>query len=376
MAVLFLLVIMLMIFIGTFLIYSIEDTYYKEFCSDIQTWNMNLESSEILSDNVITSETDYSSELYKVFKVYFQVDDNVRNAYLLDSAGKVLISKNIENSENNNIEMTQNIIVAMSGKTSYEITEESYFDFAKPVVIDGEVKYIFYLTQDRSTIDKVIESLKQIIIYSVGITLIASIFISYLLSRAITVPIYKLKSRAEKMAEGDFTLIKELKSGDEISQLADKFNYMARKLNSTLSEISREKNKIETLLQNMNDGVIAFDTNKNLIHANSCAQKLIQFTDESKNFDDIFVNISDIEFDGIISDNNDTIIEKDIIVNNKYLKLFFAKFKDENGHTEGIICVIQDITKQEKLENMRKDFVANLKLCLKVMLIKKQRKDS
>jgi len=359
MLVLFVLVIMLMILIGTFLIYSIEDTYYNDFCSDIEMWNANFEGSEVLSDNVISSETDYSSELYKAFKVYFQVDDNVRNAYLLDANGKVLVSKNIENSSTN-LEITQNIIVAMTGKTSYEVTTDSYFEYAKPVMIDGQVKYIFYLTQDRSTIDKVIDSLKQIIIYAVCIALVASIFISYLLSRAITVPIYRLKSGAEKMAEGDFTPIKALKSGDEISQLADKFNYMAKKLNSTLGEISREKSKIETLLQNMNDGVIAFDINKNLIHANSCAQNLIQFDMGVKDFDGIFNNFSDINFEEIISSDNDNITEKDIIVNNKYLKLFFAKFNAENGNIEGVICVIQDITKQEKLENMRKDFVANV----------------
>jgi len=359
MMVLFLLVILLMILIGTFLIYSIEETYYKDFCSDIIEWDENLEKSDVLSDNIISSETDYSSELYKAFKVYFQVDDNVRNAYLLDPTGKVLISKNIESAVNN-VDITQNIIVAMSGKTSYEITKESYFDFAKPVVVDGEVKYIFYLTQDRSTIDKVIESLKQIIIYAVFITLGVSVFISYLLSKAITVPIYKLKSRAEKMAEGDFAPIQELKSGDEISQLADKFNYMAKKLHITMNEISREKNKMETLLQNMNDGVIAFDIRQNLIHANVCAEKLVNLSNDAKTFNDIFGEILDVKFDEIISNNNDGIIEKDIVINNKYLKLFFAKFKDENGKIEGIIVVIQDITKQEKLENMRKDFVANV----------------
>lgn len=360
MMILFLLVIILMIIIGTFMIYSIEDTYYKEFCADIETWNTNLENADVLSENIISSETDYSLELYKAFKVYFQVDDNVRNAYLLDPTGNVLISKNTDVLENTSVVMTQNIMVAMGGKTSYEINKDSYFDFAKPVMVDGKIKYIFYLTQDRSTIDSVISSLKRIIIWTVCVTLIISVFISYLLSRAITVPIYKLKSRAEKMAEGDFTPIKMLKSGDEISQLADRFNYMAVKLDSTLSEISREKNKIETLLQNMNDGVIAFDINKNLIHANSCAYKLLNFNEEAKVYDDVFKSINDVSFEDVINTQGDTITEKDMVVNDKYLKLFFAKFKDEKGNNEGIICVIQDITKQEKLENMRKDFVANV----------------
>jgi hypothetical protein len=49
MAVFFLIVIALMIIVGTFLIYSVEDTYYKTFSNDVENWNNNLEKAGVLS---------------------------------------------------------------------------------------------------------------------------------------------------------------------------------------------------------------------------------------------------------------------------------------------------------------------------------------
>lgn len=354
MAVFFLLVIALMIIVGTFLIYSVEDTYYKAFVNDVETWSANLEKAGVLSEEIIASDN-YVEDVYKTFKLYFQVDENTRKAYLLDEIGGIIYPQKSGETMSKNPDITQGIIIAMNGKESIQIADK-YFEFSKPIIANGQVKYIFHLVQDRSTINEVIFSLKQTIIYAIFATLAIAIFITYLLSRAITVPIYKLQARAEKMAEGDFTPITELKSGDEISQLADRFNYMAQKLDTTLSEISKEKNKVEAILENMNDGVVAFDTKGNMIIANAPAINLMKIGKDIKRFEEIF---SDIEFESLF-ETKESHAEFDLNENGKYLKIFFARFKNENGRNEGIIAVIQDVTKQEKLEEMRKDFVANV----------------
>ena len=52
--------------------------------------------------------------------------------------------------------------------------------------------------------------------------------------------------------------------------------------------------------------------------------------------------------------------EKNIKVNDKFIRVYFALFTDEEKKAEGIIAVLHDITEQQKLENMRKEFVANV----------------
>ena len=99
--------------------------------------------------------------------------------------------------------------------------------------------------------------------------------LGYILSKTITVPIVSIMHKAQEIAAGDFDRVLEVKSDDEIGELTNTFNYMARELKNTLIEISSEKNKIETILNYMTDGVIAFNLDGEVIHANPAAKKML-----------------------------------------------------------------------------------------------------
>lgn len=360
MAVLFLMVICLMIMVGTFLISTIENTYSNSFIEDIKKFEKDLESSQIISDDIVLDDTEYANELFKAFKTYFQIDDTTKKGYLLSPLGNIILP---ENKNTTDVEITENIMLAMSGENGNKTIEDSdYFDYAKPVIIKGEVKYICYLKQSKSTINEIVGSLKKSIVYVVLIALGVSIIVSFVVSRAITIPVHKLTKSAEKMANGDFSQIKEPESGDEISLLANKFNYMGNRLKNTLSEISQEKGKLETLLQNMSDGVIAFDAYGTLIHANPSGQKMLNISGEYLKFNEIFKLFGfDISFEDVMKAENGTFTGQKIEINGRFLNLLFAKvINSEQNNNNGIIVVIQDVTEQEKLEKMRKEFVANV----------------
>lgn len=359
MAILFLLIICLMMTVGTFLITTIEDTYSNSFISDMARFEAELNNSKILSANVVSNDEEYKDELFKVFKTYYQIDGTTKKGYLLSDTGAIILPKD-KAILNEALEITDNIVLAESGKVGNLNLEAEYFDYAKPIMINDEVAYIFYLKQDKATIKEIISSLKKSILYVMLAALLISVVISYILSKAITIPVYKLTKSAEKMATGDFSGIKEIKSGDEISLLASKFNYMAKRLQSTLGEISREKVKLEAVLQNMSDGVVAFNAEGELIHANPLGQELLRISGESLRFDDVFAALElPITFEKVMSDK-----EKHSGVqfefDGKVLNLLFAKLEVDEENNIGVIAVIQDYTEQEKLERMRKEFVANV----------------
>ena len=362
MAVMFLLIICLMIMVGTILISTIEDTYSNSFVADMQRFEQDLEKSNIISDEIlIGDEKEYAEDLLKVFKTYFQIDDTTKKGYLLSPVGEIVLPES-KTLFLERLEITENILLAMSGKGGSQITDnEDYFDYAKPVIINGELKYICYLKQGKDTISEIIDSLKKSIVYVVLVALGVSVFVSYILSKAITTPVQKLTKSAERMANGDFSKIKEPESGDEISLLANKFNYMGSRLKDTLSEISQEKGKLETLLQNMSDGVIAFDENGELIHANPSGQEFLSISGEILKFDEIFNNLGIcVSFNEIMKENKGSSLSYKFEVNDKYLNLLFARVFGDNNSITGIIVVIQDVTEQENLEKMRKEFVANV----------------
>jgi two-component system sensor histidine kinase VicK len=128
-----------------------------------------------------------------------------------------------------------------------------------------------------------------------------------------------------------------------------------------MTEISSEKNKIETILKYMTDGIIAFNLDGEVIHANPAAKKMLGLDEINLGFNEfsekyeLGINLEELAFfEAAI--NKETSVE----INNKTIKMYFALFTDEEQRAEGIIAVLQDITEQQKLENMRKEFVANV----------------
>ena len=137
---------------------------------------------------------------------------------------------------------------------------------------------------------------------------------------------------------------------DEKSELKDK-----------LSEVSSRKNQIETILLHMTDGIIAFNMEGEIILINPAAKKFLEISPENNSFDDIFKKFKlNINMEKIIYLESWTSTEERLQVDENYVKVLFAPFKDEQDRPDGVIAVIQDITEHVKLDNMQKELVADV----------------
>lgn len=235
---------------------------------------------------------------------------------------------------------------------------------AYPVVNEiGQIKGILYMTDDIQDVYKTIDATKTILISATMLALIITVLLGFLIASSITEPIRDVTKKAEKMAKGDFDQFVEVKSDDEIGQLASMFNYLTLKLKDTIQEMDLEKSKLNTIFNYMADGVIAVGTNGQLIHANPVAIKILQL---EKIKDELLNNqrpfpMEIIDLDTIEFDNPDTYEgNKMVEINNSVYQLKYAPFRNEKNNVGGIIIVFQDITEHHKLDNMRKEFVANV----------------
>ena len=137
---------------------------------------------------------------------------------------------------------------------------------------------------------------------------------------------------------------------DERAELKDKLN-----------EVSSRKNQIETILLHMTDGIIAFNMNGEIILINPAAKKFLSISPEDNTFDDIFGKFKlDINMEKVIYLESWTSTEQRIQVDDQYVKVLFAPFKNEDERPDGVIAVIQDITEHVKLDNMQKELVADV----------------
>ena len=193
---------------------------------------------------------------------------------------------------------------------------------------------------------------------------IISLIVGAFISKTIVKPINKLIESAKQIASGEEVEIskKEIgKDNNEVEGLINAFGIMTTELKDKLSEVSKQKNQIETILLHMTDGIIAFDMEGDIILINPAAKNLLNIAPEKNTFDEIFKTFDvEINLEKIIYLENWTSYEQRIAVEDKFINVFFAPFKNENDRPGGVIAVIQDITEHVKLDNMRKEFVADV----------------
>ena len=184
------------------------------------------------------------------------------------------------------------------------------------------------------------------------------VIIGIIISRIINKPIIKLLKDANKVISSNKKEIKN-KNNDEI---VDTFNIMTDELKENLNEMSRQKRQIETIILHMTDGIIAFDMEGKVILINNAAKQLLQLSERDNSFKIIFNNKLhvNINMEKIIYLEDWTSSEQKIKIGDKSLNLIFAQFKDEKDRPSGIMVMIQDITEHVKLDDMRREFVADV----------------
>ena len=207
-----------------------------------------------------------------------------------------------------------------------------------------------------------IENLKSISAVSLGTFFIIILIIGIFISKSITKPITKLIKSVEKVTAGeDVKLESENGTDTQIGELVNAFTLMTNELKQNINEIERQKKQIETILLHMTDGVIAFNMEGKIIHINTAAMNLLKLEQKDNSFEKIFNKLKlNINLEKIIYLENWTSSEHRLTIEDKCVNLFFVPFQDENNRQAGLIVVIQDITEHVKLDNMRKEFVADV----------------
>lgn len=214
-------------------------------------------------------------------------------------------------------------------------------------------------------IDKVIESIqKKIILVSLIISLLGAI-ISLVVSRRISRPIEKLKEGAGYFIQGDFNYRLPASGIEEIDSLDDSMKDMARQLHARINTITRQRTEIEAILSSMLEGVIAVDADERIIIMNNSAAKMFGCDPSTVQGRSIQEMIRNTHLQQFISEtlSGQKPVEKELTLPSDEEQYFFGHgtlIRDIEGKRIGALFVLSDITRLRRLENIRKDFVANV----------------
>jgi len=196
------------------------------------------------------------------------------------------------------------------------------------------------------------------------ILILVSLTFIYNFPAVISDPVTKLSAGIREIANKNYQQRIYLEQKDEFGDLANAFNTMAEKLNeyehSNIAKIKFEKSRIETIINQMKDGIIGFDEKKHILFANAVAEKILGL----KESEIVGKYAADVALQNDLMRTllqNDT--KKDLKIYADEKESFFSKDVINviaNNEVIGNVIVLRNITPYHELDEAKTNFIATV----------------
>ncbi|MDD3671108.1 MAG: ATP-binding protein [Sphaerochaetaceae bacterium] len=329
--------------------------------------------------NVQGSDIDYE------WLQLFSEQTNVRLT-LIEKDGSVIFDSHYDETNMDNHGLRQEVVLARQyGEATIERKSATQnlpvLYYAQSLVDNGtvEVLRLSCLLEELHDYNKTYGTL---IIVGVGILLSIGSAATVLSINYLTKPLHRISSTAKEHAKGNLDARVYVEYPQELFELATTINSMAIELNDKISEIQRERQQYSEILDSMTEGILYVDVNLIIIEANKAAFDLLVGPNESKENLNGMRLVQIAGATEILKLCNKTIIERstrELEIDHfghlfgesarlmgkretKTLRIVFNPMlsTEQQSQVTGIVMTINDVTELKLLENIRKEFVANV----------------
>lgn len=361
--------------IGIYFVNALESSFTKNFSDTMNSDSMLLAQfvEKYLNTDPEAKPEDIKKSREDLDKF---VDDwlkfNNSDIQILD-AGGVVLSMSQPDPAILGQKNTQQVVSRALQKLKDEETERIITDedgqrkkiLARPVVAGGKVIGAVYIVKSMEDLYDNISRINRIFLTGTLIALAMTAVLGVVLSSTITAPIKEITRQATSVAEGRFDRRVRVYGQDEIGQLSNAFNNMTSRLKEALAINEEEKEKLTSILTNMNDGVIATNEWGHVIVINRRAKQMLRVKEEAAIGMDLFTLLG-IPRDPALMDAEEEARVRMISIpdpdeeDDLEVRVSVTSIHRREKGISGNIFVLQDVTEQEKLERSRREFVANV----------------
>lgn len=236
---------------------------------------------------------------------------------------------------------------------------------AIPAKHDGKVWGVVRASTSVAAIVDMLNSMYRKSAVGGIIVSLAAAMISFFVAYRINKPIADITQGAMRFADGELHHRLYVSGSQEITTLARAMNRMASQLNERIDTVTRQRSELEAMLGSMIEAVVVVDPEERILRCNQAAGRLFGFTVKTAEHRHIQEIIRNIDIQRFVKKTlaGHAPVEDVIVLNSgneQFLRTHGTLLRTTTGQTTGAVLVFHNITRLKQLENMRREFVANV----------------
>lgn len=201
---------------------------------------------------------------------------------------------------------------------------------------------------------------------SLGMALLVIIMLGSKITSRYTKPIESATNVAIELAKGNYRARTYEDHIDETGMLSASINILARNLQDAMKSQEIQQDRLRTLIENMGSGLILIDKRGYINLINKTYKEVFNVNPGEYLYKLYHEVIKDKEVSSLIEEifMTEQKIKKQVVlpigIERRYFEVYGVPIMSSNNVWKGVLLVFHDITELKKLEQVRKDFVANV----------------
>lgn len=354
-------IVTVLIFIGLLMTFGFRAYLFDNIKANMQS------EAKLIAESLALSKDEDSNYLTRLAKL--AGEDSETRVTIIDSTGKVLADSEFVSSTLGNHKDRPEVFQALKGKTGIQTR---FSDTAKVKTMyvavpfknkntNGVLRLARPLTEIEDMYRKSLYMFLLALLLGGALTAIISVRLADRFSR----PLTTITEAVQDMAAGNLKRRVLWDYEDELGSLSTAVNEMASKLDANIQEISTVKNRLEMVLDNTVNGILMVAADGRITYANPVAMRVLGSDKRiigRKHFEavanyDLLSVIDQVRKDGFPY-KGELVLEN---LGGKIIEVHAVPISETEGFVPaGVLLVLNDITELKRLEQVRKDFIANI----------------
>ena len=311
------------------------------------------------------------TEISKILQDY-PTGSSIVEARVLDTQGYILGTTNqsqqsVIGTRTTEADAQQVLLTNVVYTYNYTEHDTRYWKIVSPISSSsgnsGNPLGIISVTTNIESRYTQVKDIGVIFVSSSLIAIVLVIIITFLISQGITKPIAEMKKQTEKIAEGNYTGEVKIYSDDELGQLGQAINDLSFKIKEAQENSESERQRLDSVLRHMSDGVIATDRRGRIVIMNTAALDILNLKSE-KVIGIPLLSILPLDekvtFRELLETQHERLIHLEEDGEDSIVQCEFSVIQRESGFISGLVCVLTDVTEQQKIDRERRNFVSNV----------------